>query len=284
MATVTTSWPTGPRQRLPHIVAPFRTETVCSYLTRLAHANHLPSSCLQSHIAGGATRRARADWLAAATGIAENILRERLIGFGAANGTNTKQKAKVRPACRLCMARRGVYEPVYCWLPAHQTVCFRHTRWIGPSADSWEKQHDLRTRPDVLAAARRHRQLIRRHRDLAGNALSEARHILTWWSRVDQKDASSPSGGKMAPIVHLETYPDLIAVAAVLADHRHQVMATTHPRYRSWSDHLLDLINAHTTSYRHDPRPLQYWIDDQRIIGRISYCGAPPRHYRASCR
>lgn len=56
------------------------------------------------------------------------------------------------------------------------------------------------------------------------------------------------------------------------------------PRYPSWSDHLLDLINAHTTSYRHDPRPLQYRIDDQRIIGRISYCGTPPRHYRASYR
>ncbi|BEL39254.1 Uncharacterised protein [Mycobacteroides abscessus subsp. abscessus] len=266
------AWPAGPRQRLPRVVTPFRTETVSSYIDRLAHANHLTRGRLQYHVAAG-TYQTRADWLAVATGIAENILRERLIGFGAANGTNAKQQARVRPACRLCMARRGVYEPVHCWLPAYETVCFRHLRWIGPGAATWEDQHDLSNHPDIVVAARRHRQLIRAHRDLAGSALSEARHILTWWSRVNQDSGDDQTD----PTTYLQAYPDLITIATVLADHRHQVAAGPCTRHPIWSEHLLGLINTHATTIRDDPRPLQHWIDDQRIIARIR----PPRHKSA---
>lgn len=269
--TAACSWMAGPQQRLPRVVAPFRTETVGSYITRLAHANHLTRSRLQTHVAGSSTRRARADWLAAATGIEENILRDRLIGFGAANGTNAEQKARVRPACRLCMARRGVHEPVHCWLPPHATVCFRHALWTGPGATSWQNQHDLQGRPDVLAAAQRHHQLIKRHHELAGNALTEARHILTWWAHVAHVDqgAAGPCEGQRGSTADLDTYPDLIAVASVLADHRHLMAVEQPTRYPPWSEYLLDLINRHATTQRTDPRPLQHWIDDQRIIGHI---------------
>lgn len=147
------------------------------------------------------------------------------------------------------MARRGVYEPVHCWLPAYETVCFRHLRWIGPGAATWEDQHDLSNHPDIVVAARRHRQLIRAHRDLAGSALSEARHILTWWSRVNQDSGDDQTD----PTTYLQAYPDLITIATVLADHRHQVAAGPCTRHPIWSEHLLGLINTHATTIRDDP-------------------------------
>jgi hypothetical protein len=80
--------------------------------------------------------------------------------------------ARSRPPCRFCAARRGapptrrvdpdwVLEPEV-WLSVEDNVCLRHQVWIGPDADSYDQQLDLRALPEIVQAQTRHRRLIRR--------------------------------------------------------------------------------------------------------------------------
>ena len=57
------------------------------------------------------------DWLAIASNNPLITLQDRLIGLTDRDRDTTRQRRHARPACRLCMAQRGVYEPVYCWFP-----------------------------------------------------------------------------------------------------------------------------------------------------------------------
>jgi hypothetical protein len=172
------SWPNGPQQPLPKTVAPFESETVLSYLVRLAHANHISASQLRQYVAGSAHRRA--DWLAAASRQPEGVLRARLRGFASNNWSFVSQTRRCRPMCRLCMARKGIHEPVYCILPPHITVCQRHQLWIGPPAHNLSDQKTLRDKPRILAAAPIHVQLAHRYGDAdILSAFRDARRFLT---------------------------------------------------------------------------------------------------------
>lgn len=62
------AFPQGPQRPLPKTVAPFRDETVLSYVARLAHANHLATAQLRRYVAGTAHSHARPQWLAVAAG------------------------------------------------------------------------------------------------------------------------------------------------------------------------------------------------------------------------
>ena len=62
---------------------------------------------------------------------------KRLCGLQPRSGFTLKRIC-ARPLCRRCMGprgRQGIREPVYCYLPAHLTVCHRHRRWVGPLAN-----------------------------------------------------------------------------------------------------------------------------------------------------
>src|SRR6476660_4919870 len=156
------TWPRGPAAPLPRTVAPFAAETVQSYLDRLAHANHLDPAILRRYLCDTARLGApRIDWLATASGHPVDRLRTRLVGAGETDRDATRQRLHARPACRLCMARRQVLHPVYCWYPNYRTVCHHHQRWIGPFARTFDDQRDLRSAPTVRKAARRHIRLYR---------------------------------------------------------------------------------------------------------------------------
>jgi TniQ protein len=131
---VAVDWPTGPRHQLPRTTPPFIYETVPSYVARLAHANHLQPGELRRYLTERRANHPRPDWLATVSGYPVPVLQSRLKGFAENERNLTRQRAHSRPACRFCMARRSVDEPVYCWLPEHVTVCYRHRRWIGPPA------------------------------------------------------------------------------------------------------------------------------------------------------
>ena len=133
------------------------------------------------------------DWLATASSQPLSVLCARLTGLTEADRDATRQRRHARPACRFCMARRGVYEPVYCWFPSYLAVCRRHCRWVGPGTRIVDDQRDLRTAPAVMAAAYRHARLHRDHNDAAQFAIKDAARVLRWWS------ASSRSGVCGAP-------------------------------------------------------------------------------------
>lgn len=262
------SWPQGPASPLPRRVTPFHTETVQSYLDRLAHANHLGPRQLRRYLADGpAICRPRQDWLATASGQPVAILRARLVGLTGADHDHdpTRQRCHARPACRFCMARHRVYEPVYCWVPDHRTVCRRHRRWIGPGARSHTDQRDLHAAPVVVAAAYRHARLHRQYRESARFAIQEATRILRWWATPG---SGALAGGATDVDAYITAYPDLVDLAAILADARRHIWAATAAR----PAHSRALGTVYTRcaqrfpQHRDRTRPIEQWVYDQQLI------------------
>jgi hypothetical protein len=138
-----TSRPVAPTPTpvLPRQVAPVTGETLISYLTRLATANHLttsevlavlptwfttkinnPDERAQHHMLAPATTDAL-HALARLTGTRPAGLARALPAFGT---TDTHSPVRATTACHRCTARRGILQPVPVHLPAHHKVCTRH--------------------------------------------------------------------------------------------------------------------------------------------------------------
>jgi hypothetical protein len=213
-------WLEGPQHALPRRVWPVHTETVHSYTMRLAQANHLPVKVLRLYLSGTPSNyHPRPAWLASASGYPLDLLEIRLKGLTRGHGF-AEQLRRSRPACRLCMARRGIYVPVYCWLPEHRTACFRHRRWIGAPAHQWADQRQLDPHPAVVTAARRHERMVRQHKEFATFAMRDARRILNCWWREGLDVAPVLSLRDLTVDEYLDAYSDHVAVAAALANYR----------------------------------------------------------------
>ena len=263
------AWRSGPVAALPIPVTPFSSETVQSYLDRLAHANHLDPDALRRYLTNTARRsQPRPDWLARASGIPDAALQARLVGLADDDPRDAnRQRRHARPACRLCMARRQVHQPVYCWPPAGRTVCFRHHRWIGPFARTLDDQRDLSSSPEVVTASRHHAQLYRGHPATVDYALREAQRILRWWAAAE---AAVPPIPRADVDSYLAVYPDLIDLAVILVESDRQIRAT--------APHTPGRARAVATLHRririrfpdrcdHD-RAVEQWLYDHHLIGQ----------------
>jgi hypothetical protein len=251
-------WPAGPQRPLPRTVVPFHAETVTSYVARLACANHLDPGQLRRYVAESFDGSARPDWLATASGLSETILRARLRGFAPDERSLANQPSARRPMCRLCMARRRINDPVYCVVPQYITVCQRHRLWIGAPVRSLEDQRDLRNQPDVVAAAKRHAWLARRHSDVEiESAVRGARHCCRYWSNSEKHAATTVFNDRVE--IHLAAYPELVAIAAILLTHS----ARPAERRKSGPADLLRRINAQTDRTHTDITPIEQWLHHQ---------------------
>ncbi|MGR6918801.1 TniQ family protein [[Actinomadura] parvosata] len=116
-------------RRLPRAIAPIQDETVASYFNRLARANHMTPSYLNECLTGERNRYPRGlseDILVALSGWPAEALRYALPDLRTVDDTATmalagrstcgRSVANIRPACRHCMAARGLTNPVYCWV------------------------------------------------------------------------------------------------------------------------------------------------------------------------
>jgi TniQ len=159
---------------LPRSVTPMTGEALISYLTRLAHANHLtltevlavlPSwfstktsnrdDRAQHHMLLPAAAEAlRA--LAHLTGTTPTSLARALPAFGTADAHSL---VRATTACRRCAARHGIDQPVPVHLPAHHKVCTRHGIWLS---DGGQPQLDLATCPEIIIAQHQAHRLLRR--------------------------------------------------------------------------------------------------------------------------
>jgi hypothetical protein len=242
-----------------------QTETVHSYTMRLAQANHMPVKVLHSYLSGTpSSNQPRPEWLAKASGYPLDLLEIRLKGLTRGHGF-AEQLRRSRPACRWCMARRGIYEPVHCWLPEHRTVCFRHRRWIGAPAHHWADQHRLDDRPAVLTAARRHARMVHHHKDFATPAMRDARRILNCWWREGCDVTPVLSLRELTVERYLDAYSDHVSLAAVLADHR-QHIATSLAYSGQLIDKLHRYINVQLAGRCGSLGALEQWISDQRLV------------------
>ncbi|MEU8250640.1 TniQ family protein [Nonomuraea sp. NPDC048916] len=158
---------------LPRPVAPITGEALTSYLTRLAHANHLtltevlavlPSwfstkinnrdDRAQHHMLIPATAKALHALAHLATTTSASLARA-LPAFGA---VDTHSPVRATTACHRCTARRGVHQPVPVHLPAHQKICTRHGIWLS---DADQPHLDLAACPEIITAQRRANRLLR---------------------------------------------------------------------------------------------------------------------------
>lgn len=166
---------TGTRhpQPLPVPAAPVNGETLASFLGRLAAVNRTSPDALLDVLppwfrvkAGRHDDRWQHDqlapWaddaataLAAISGSSTTGIKNRLPAFGRQPG----QPVRAVTACWLCAAARGIREPVPVHLPAHQQVCLRHGIWLSGLGTP---QFSVSGCPDILAAERRGRRLVRR--------------------------------------------------------------------------------------------------------------------------
>ncbi|AMU75472.1 TniQ family protein [Mycobacteroides abscessus] len=259
------AFPQGPQRQLPKTVAPFLNETVLSYVARLAHANHLATAQLRRYVAGTAHGHPYPDWLAVAAGQPERVLRARLRGFAANERTYLNQTTSFRPLCRLCMARRGIHEPVYCTLAPHITACQRHQLWIGPLVHTLDDQKSLYHHPRVLVAARVHARLVHRYGDSDMRfTLRQARHFLSYWANAEQSVTNPFEQTSLS--ANIAVYPDIVAIGATLATHRQQIELQTNGRRTGWPLALIEEINERTGQAHTDITPVEQWVHNQRHI------------------
>ncbi|MFF9542711.1 helicase associated domain-containing protein [Streptomyces albidoflavus] len=140
--------------------------------------------------------------------------------------------------CRLCTAARtGRTKPARVYLKPHTRICPRHRRWMlgthwidGAPADI--EQVDLAGLPEMVAAHRRHRDLLR-HRPDAVRAFEVAHAVVvSWWAQQWPEEEQWPRRAlRLAPpgtdpgwwrllARDAVTYPETVALTSVLTDER----------------------------------------------------------------
>jgi hypothetical protein len=158
---------------LPVPAAPVAGEALASFLGRLAAANRTSPDALLEILPPWFRVKTRwhddrwqpgrllpwaddaAARLAVISGSGPAAIKNALPAFGGMRG----RPARAVIACRLCTAARRIRQPVPVHLPAHHQVCLRHGIWLsGPGTP----QFSVSGCPDILAAERQARRLLRR--------------------------------------------------------------------------------------------------------------------------
>jgi hypothetical protein len=158
---------------LPVPAAPVAGEALASFLSRLAAANRTTPKALLDILPPWFRVKARwhddrwqpahlmpwaddaAARLAVISGSTAAAIKNALPAFGGSHG----QPVRAVTACRLCTAAHRITQPVPVHLPAHHQVCLAHGIWLsGPGTP----QFSVSGCPDILAAERQARRLLRR--------------------------------------------------------------------------------------------------------------------------
>lgn len=222
-----------PTQSLPIRVAPLAGETVVSYLTRLAAANHIPVTLILALLSSwftartvthddlsGAARVESADVerLTALAGLSTTTLLHALPAFGFGHRSHPgRPPVRATYACRRC-ARHGHTDPVPVHLPAHHRVCSRHRIWLGDTC-----QVDLAAVPEIVHAHRQATRLARRHGVLrllhakitARQQITAARRPHQVQERIAKLTVANPGLVFEQPdLIDAAAYPETISDAA----------------------------------------------------------------------
>ncbi|WP_130510007.1 TniQ family protein [Krasilnikovia cinnamomea] len=234
---------------LPSRPRPIDHETLTSYLQRLAAANHLAPATLVHHLHGrwAPTASVNVERLAAAVEMPERFLRYALPELRNAYEHAVMNKAgrnvdliqtNIRPACRLCMAARGILQRVHRWTAPEHNVCLRHGLWIGTPQHDLEDVHqpEISLEPEIAAAQKRHLNLHRRYRRPAvTSAYTEASAVCALWAtrnaypdrrtRRAQQLNRDTTGGVNRAVAAAAIYPDVVALTSLLASSHWRALA-----------------------------------------------------------
>ena len=218
--------------------APVNGETLASFLSRLAAANRTSPDTLLDILPPWFRVKTRwhddrwqhdqllpwandaAARLAVTSGSTAAAIKNALPAFGGKRG----QPARAVTACRLCTAARRIRQPVPVHLPAHHHVCLRHGIWLsGPGAP----QFSVRGCPDILAAERRARRLLRRcsiEQLIYSRVQAPADQADRAWKRrmiaLIQSSPRPVTESSPQALFQAAAYPDAIAAAAACASRK----------------------------------------------------------------
>lgn len=280
-------------QPLPRRVTPVQDETVFSFLHRLAQANHIRGDELLAYL----VIRLRRPWaptrapdvslqaLSVISGHTTHCLAHALpeirpqladqsslqvIGRTTVKGPNT-----TRPACRRCMAAKGITTTVTIWARRDQNVCLRHQLWIGHGADRSKDQVEVADLPEIGRAHTRHRNLIRRHGlGRVRYFYPDAEEIIRWsaefpcdsgrWNRRHHFFTREKAERLPWAYDYAACYPEVVALLSVLA--------SPHWRCKAISDNPADrqrfyrqtAANGITNGKPERNTPLNTWIERHR--------------------
>jgi hypothetical protein len=239
------SFPTPARTPvLPRRVTPVTGETLTSYLTRLATANHLsigevlavlptwfttktnnPDERTQHHMLAPATTNALHAF-AQLTSTTSAGLAHALPAFGS---PDARGPVRATTACHRCTARRGIHQTVPAHLPVHDKVCTRHGIWLS---DGDQPHLDVTACPEIITAQHRANRILRRctpqQLTLAHQAASRAipawpasasaiRHH--WRHRLLTLQTTNHHRGVPTghdALTHAAIYPDAVILAAAI--------------------------------------------------------------------
>jgi len=214
-----------------------RAETISSYLSRIARANHLHPLDLQTYLSRDKRRITRPDpdLLALLTGHSPDLLTSLIVGVDRSRGVRTAPVGTL--ACRRCMARRGIVHNVRRVTP-DLLLCQRHRRWTGDSDVPVTQQYDLGPVRDVVSAHRRHQHLLRRHGGSFRAFFGDAKHIHHRWT--ERGDWPGPRTRRLSayydlhrwriqhhPIMVMVNYPETVALASLLASDQWSALAVS---------------------------------------------------------
>ncbi|MEV4020357.1 TniQ family protein [Nonomuraea angiospora] len=270
---------------LPFRPRPFPEETLSSYLQRIATANHLSLRVLLTQLQG--TRALAATTidiarLASAVDLPEPTLRgalPELRDAGAEVALDRRGLApdfagkSIRPACRRCVAGRGVLGAVDCWRDFSHNVCLTHQLWIGYRIATSAEQFDVSGLPEISRAQRRERALI--GRPGGSSALSEATAICYEWTTrgihaqryEDRLRILAPTGQLSAAIFKAAAYPEIIAMGLLLSTPHWRALArSTRPQAR---DRIILEVGRRTGQpYQPAPwkDPVLRWVREQQPL------------------
>jgi hypothetical protein len=236
---------------LPRPVTPVTGEALVSYLTRLAHANHLalsevlavlptwfatkinnPDDRAQHHMLAPATAKA----LYALAHLAATTPAGLARALPAFETANSPGPARATTACHHCTARRGIRQPIPVHLPIHHKVCTRHGIWLS---DHGQPHLDITACPEIITAQHRADRLLRRYTPqqltLAHQAAastiepwptSQAAIPLHWRHRLLILQTTNQHRGippDHTTYTHAAVYPDTIGLAAAILNPSHPI-------------------------------------------------------------
>jgi hypothetical protein len=229
---------------LPITVTPAHNETLRSYLTGIASANHVTVDHLRRRL--GSTRTSDpvplprlAILSGQPAGILAHAIHEITDGNRPPPGRPVTGRAGMRRGpCTSCAHARGHDRKIVCWSDHHTAVCLRHARWLGDGRGPKAEQISLRAHSPIVGANRLHRRIVRRvGRDQAADAYDLAAWIVYRWH--DKGVHDDDFHGHMAgfhgpswrvsstdPTIAAATYPQTVALTRLLASQRWRARST----------------------------------------------------------
>lgn len=171
---------------LPRPVRLCHSETLDSYVRRLAEGNHLSPTSIKRAIQDLPMGRSEA--LSCLTRYPANTLRQAIpelevdasLSHGATSRSMLRSGLAVRAACGCCSARYSPDRGIHIWAGIGDRICHRHRRWLG-AAPTHRHQFLIEEERDILDAGRRYERLRRKHGRIVDHLFPEAQDVVRRW-------------------------------------------------------------------------------------------------------